>query len=736
MRKKHSHRAEKSARHATPSGHRSNKSGRSENKSRRAGASASAGNRDNNARSGKRSKHRRDESHHRHIPESLRQYVTGIIDMKSSGKAYLLPDQKDIEDVFIAANHTHRTLNGDRVKVLLFPRRGSVGKLEGQVVEILQRNKNYIVGIVERSGSYYFLAPDNPSVPVDIFLPQDTLKNAKAGEKVVVRIVDWPAKFNNPIGEVVSVLGQPGDNHVEMQSILADFNFPLSYPEAAEKEAEKMKDEVTPLDLKHRRDFRDIYTCTIDPVDAKDYDDALSFRPLPGGLVEVGVHIADVSHFVKPGSAIDQEAYDRATSVYLVDRTIAMLPERLSNDLCSLRADVDRFTFSAVFVIKPDTAEITDSWFGKGVIRSNKRFAYEQVQAVLEEAGAIETASGAQTAPAALNPNAVPAPSLAESEVQALIALFKISQKLKAARYAKGAINFHSQEVRFRLDPVTAKPLSVYIKEQKEANFLVEEFMLLANRSVAEWVGKRQKPFVYRVHDEPNPEKLNTFVEFVRKLGYKMNTRSRSGLVKSFNALLDQVNGRAEQNMIETISVRTMAKAYYSSNNIGHYGLAFKFYTHFTSPIRRYPDLMVHRLLEYYLSQENIAKPTDLAAIEERCEHSSEMERRAAEAERASVKYKQAEFLSDKIGETFYGLVSGVSKWGIYVALEGNYCEGMVPLRSLTDDFYELDEENYRVVGVRTGQSYKLGDRVRIRVDSVDMNKKQMNFSFVPEAKK
>lgn len=736
MRKKHSHRSEKSARHAANSGHRSNKSGRSENKSRRAGASASAGNRDNNARSGKRSKHRRDESHHRHIPESLRQYVTGIIDMKSSGKAYLLPDQKDIEDVFIAANHTHRTLNGDRVKVLLFPRRGSVGKLEGQVVEILQRNKNYIVGIVERSGNYYFLVPDNPSVPVDIFLPQDTLKNAKAGEKVVVRIVDWPAKFNNPIGEVVSVLGQPGDNHVEMQSILADFNFPLSYPEAAEKEAEKMKDEVTPLDLKHRRDFRDIYTCTIDPVDAKDYDDALSFRPLPGGLVEVGVHIADVSHFVKPGSAIDQEAYDRATSVYLVDRTIAMLPERLSNDLCSLRADVDRFTFSAVFVIKPDTAEITDSWFGKGVIRSNKRFAYEQVQAVLEEAGAIETASGAQTAPAALNPNAVPAPSLAESEVQALIALFKISQKLKTARYAKGAINFHSQEVRFRLDPVTAKPLSVYIKEQKEANFLVEEFMLLANRSVAEWVGKRQKPFVYRVHDEPNPEKLNTFVEFVRKLGYKMNTRSRSGLVKSFNALLDQVNGRAEQNMIETISVRTMAKAYYSSNNIGHYGLAFKFYTHFTSPIRRYPDLMVHRLLEYYLDQDKAAKPADLAALEERCEHSSEMERRAAEAERASVKYKQAEFLSDKIGETFYGLVSGVSKWGIYVALEGNYCEGMVPLRSLTDDFYELDEENYRVVGVRTGQSYKLGDRVRIRVDSVDMNKKQMNFSFVPETKK
>ncbi len=722
-------------RNSSSNGRGKQTAGRPSKQSRRA---ASAGDRHNENRNDKRhsrdgneavsgrgshgrSRDRNGGDRHRHIPESLRQYVTGIVDMKSSGKAYLLPDNKEIADVFIAANHTKHALGGDRVRVLLFPHRGSVGKLEGQVVEILQRNKNYIVGIVERSGAYYFLVPDNPSVPVDIFLPKETLKDAKDGEKVVVRITDWPQHLNNPVGEVIAVLGQPGDNHVEMQSILADYNFPLAYPAAAEAEAAKMKDEVTAADLRQRRDFRDVYTCTIDPADAKDFDDALSFRTLPDGQVEVGVHIADVSHFVKPGSAIDREAYDRATSVYLVDRTIAMLPERLSNDLCSLRADVERFTFSAVFTMKPETAEVTDFWFGKGVIRSNRRFAYEQVQAVLEKAGLTETLSeAAAQAPA-------PKPALKPDEKDALTSLFRLSQKFKAARYAKGAINFHSQEVRFHLDPVTAKPLGVYIKEQKEANFLVEEFMLLANRYVAEWAGKRKKPFVYRVHDEPNPEKLNTFVEFVRKLGYKMNTRSRSGLVKSFNTLLDSVVGKAEQNMIETISVRTMAKAYYSSNNIGHYGLAFKYYTHFTSPIRRYPDLMVHRLLEHYLGK---GGPVDLNALEERCEHSSEMERRAAEAERASVKYKQAEYLSDKVGEYFYGLVSGVSKWGIYVALEGNYCEGMVPLRSLTDDFYELDEENYRVVGTRTGQSYKLGDRVKIRVDSVDMNKKQMNFSF------
>lgn len=815
-------------------------------------------------------RHSKDERHpHKHIPESLRSYITGMVDMKSSGKAYIVPDNKEIEDVYIAPNNIGHSLHGDHVRVLLFPWRAG-HRMEGQIVEVLKRNKHNIVGTVDYAGKYAFLIPDSTNVVQSVFLPQENLGGAKQGQKVVARIEDWPAHLNNPIGKVTAILGRPGENNVEMQSILAEFDFPLSYPQEAIDEAAKMSEKVTSKELAARRDFRDIYTCTIDPADAKDFDDALSYRVLPNGNREVGVHIADVSHFVKPGSAIDAEAYERATSVYLVDRTIPMLPERLCNNLCSLNPNVDRFCFSVVFEMD-NKAQIKHFWIGKGLIHSNRRFTYEEAQAILESVGLAEksvstakgrickaeldrgkaascqqpesssgvsegeanasgrpvsakarirAASGSKEAASSSNLERLGSPE----DIEAVCELFRLSRILRDKRFKTGAINFHSQEVRFQLEPGTAKPLGVYIKESKESNHLVEEFMLLANRRVAELIGKcmkvradgngvygsestnrvgsfdrereamkdeavfegeeepvrmpvedpdaeaarserqfavsarskkkgrkglpgeeengeasrlsgrvkpisgKPKTFVYRVHDEPNPEKLATFTQFVGKLGYRMNLKNRSGLVKSFNNLLEAVEGKAEQNMIETIAVRTMAKACYSTHNIGHYGLAFPFYTHFTSPIRRYPDLMVHRLLENYIHG---GKSADAEEYEEKCVHSSDMEKKAADAERASVKYKQAEFLLDKVGQKFHGVISGVSKWGVFVCLDENYCEGMVPLRSLKDDYYELDEENYQVVGYRNGNVYKLGQEVWIRITEIDMNKKQLTFAFL-----
>lgn len=662
--------------------------------------------------------------HNRHIPESLRSYITGIVDMKSTGKAYILPDNKELEDVLIMPNNVGHALHGDHVRVLLFPQRGG-RRTEGQITEVLKRNKQNIVGTVEFSGKYAYLVPDSTNLSISIILPQDKLKGAKDGQKAVVRICDWPPHLNSPIGEVTAVLGEPGDNNVEMQSILAEYDFPLEYPQAAIKQAEKMSGKITGADLASRRDFRNIYTCTIDPADAKDFDDALSYRVLGNGNIEIGVHIADVSHFVQPGTPIDREAYERATSVYLVDRTIPMLPERLCNDLCSLNPNEDKFCFSAVFEMD-ENAKVLDFWVGKGLMHSNRRYTYQEAQDIIEAAGLAKDVEG----------NAANLKKLGKKQdIEAICAMFKLSKILREKRFKTGSINFHSQEVRFKLDPETAKPLGVYIKESKESNHLVEEFMLLANRYVAERIGKvrgkaKAKTFVYRIHDEPNPEKLAVFSQFVGKLGYKMNLKSRSGLIKSFNTLLEDINGKAEQNMIETIAVRTMAKACYSTCNIGHYGLSFPFYTHFTSPIRRYPDLMVHRLLERYLQG---GESVDEEEYEEYCQHSSDMEKKAADAERASVKYKQAEFLSDKVGQVFSGVISGVSKWGLYVCLDDNYCEGMVPLRSLNDDHYQLDEENYCVVGMHTGQTYKLGQPVRIMVQEIDMNKKQLTFAFAKE---
>ena len=634
-----------------------------------------------------------------------KKYITGTVEMKKTGKAYIISDEGG-EDIFVAPNNTHHALNGDHVKVLLFPKRKG-HKTEGQVVEILERKKTHYTGILEVSKNFGFVIPDSQLLPYDIFIPKSKLKKAKTGQKVLVNITDWPEHSNNPFGEIVEVLGKPGDNDVEMKSILADFDFPLSFPDKVLQEAEKISMEIPKEEIARRKDYRKVWTITIDPVDAKDFDDAISLKKLGDGLWEVGVHIADVTHYVKPDTVLDAEAYKRATSVYLVDRVIPMLPEKLSNGVCSLRPDEDKLTFSAIFKMN-DKAEVLSQWFGKTVIRSNRRFTYEEVQKI------IETKQG--------------------EFVKDILKLNELASIMRDIRFKNGAINFHTPEIRFKLDE-KGKPIETYVKESKEANHLVEEFMLLANKSVATFVGKPQKnkkpkTFVYRVHDEPNPEKLNTFTQFLNRLGYSLEIQSRETLARSFNNLFDQIKGKGEENMIETIAIRTMSKAYYSTDNIGHYGLAFPFYTHFTSPIRRYPDMMVHRLLERYLEGKRSASKE---FYEEKCEHASEMERRAADAERASVKYKQVEFLLDKVGKTFDGLISGVSKWGIFVELIESKSEGLIRFNDMKDDYYYLDEDNYQIIGKRYGQKLRLGDKVRVLVKNVNLERRQLDFELVEE---
>lgn len=630
-------------------------------------------------------------------------YVIGVVDMKQTGKAYVMPED-DSKDVFIAMNNTSHALSGDRVKVYLFPQRKS-RKREGQIVEILQRAKEDFVGIIQKHSNYSFLIPDSNSMPVDIFIPKEHSMDVKDGQKAIAKITEWPERANNPFGKIVKVLGNPGDNDVEMQSILSDFNFPLSFPKEVEREVKKLSDKISQKEIKRRRDFRDVMTFTIDPSDAKDFDDAISIQKLKNGNYEIGVHIADVSYYVQPHSALDKEAYRRGTSVYLVDRTVPMLPERLCNEICSLRQDEDSLTFSCVFEIN-ENAEILKHWIGRTIIHSNRRFTYEQVQEVIEQEKG--------------------------EKAEYILPLWNIAKTIRDKRFQKGAINFETQEVRFHLDK-DAKPIDVYIKESKEANWLVEEYMLLANKTIAESIGRKRnrnqvKTFVYRVHDEPNRDKLQTFKEFVSKLGYKIEDNSRKKLVNSFNNIFKQVEGKGQETMITTIALRTMSKAYYSTDNIGHYGLSFQYYTHFTSPIRRYPDVMVHRLLQRYLD--------DLPSVnkdeyEEYCERCSQMEKRAAEAERVSVKYKQAEYLADKIGQEFNGKISGVSKWGLYVLIDENKCEGLVRINTLDDDSYYLDEDNYQIIGRRYKNVYQLGQDVKVRIESVDMLKKQMIFSIV-----
>ena len=611
------------------------------------------------------------------------------------------------EPVLISERNSAHALTDDLVRVALFASRRGRGR-EGEVVEIVKRVHDTFVGELHVEKHYAFLITENRIMPNDIFIPKDLLKGGKNGDKAVVKMLEWPLDSKNPVGKVIDILGKSGENDAEMNAILAEYGLPYKYPEAVEEAAAKLPTGITEEEIAQREDFRGITTFTIDPVDAKDFDDALSIRPLGEGLWEVGVHIADVSHYVTEGSIIDKEAFKRATSIYLVDRTIPMLPERLCNFLCSLRPNEEKLSYSVIFTMN-DKAEVKKSHIARTIIKSDRRFSYEEVQEIIEKG---------------------------EGEYYDEIkVLNSLAQKMRGKRFQAGAIDFQQAEVRFRLDD-NGKPVSVYFTESNESHQLIEEFMLLANRTVAEKIGrktatnKNPKVFVYRIHDEPNPEKLSMLSKFVTKLGYKMKSPSgRTTSASALNTLLKDIHGTKEQNVIEQISLRTMQKARYSTENIGHYGLAFPYYSHFTSPIRRYPDLLVHRLLHRYLTQESrtVSKPK----YEDLCDHCSAQEQVAANAERASIKYKQVEFMSEHIGEVYDAVISGVTEWGLYAEINVNKCEGMIPMRTLQDDYYEFDDANYCLIGRRTRRKFTIGDPVRIRIVRANLDRKQLDFELV-----
>ncbi len=635
---------------------------------------------------------------------TLNKYVTGTIDRNNNGKTHLIPDDGG-EKIFIADRNLGHAMKNDKVRVLVYAKR-SGRQTEGEVVEIIERNRTTFVGVMNIVGGVSFVVVDNRLLSNDIYIPHGKLNDAKDGQKVFVKMTDWPEKAKNPFGEVIDVLGEVGENNTEMHAILAEYGLPYSYPEELTVLADQIDITISDEEIKRREDCRATTTFTIDPVDAKDFDDALSYKQLENGNVEIGVHIADVSHYVTPHSPIDKEAFDRATSVYLVDRTIPMLPEKLCNMVCSLRPNEDKLTYSVLFEMN-DKAEVVNYRITKAIICSNRRFTYEEAQTI------IETGQG--------------------EFCEELLAMNALAVQLRANRFKAGAISFERSEVRFNIDE-QGKPLSVYFKEAKEANKLVEEFMLLANRTVAEHIGKvkkgdRAKTFVYRIHDEPNQEKLANFSQFISRFGYKLKTSGKKNEISSaINRLLDNVAGKREQNLVETLAVRSMAKAIYTTDNIGHYGLAFDYYTHFTSPIRRYPDVLVHRLLFSYLQGGNSVKEE---TYEKMCQHCSDREQVAASAERASIKYKQVEFMSDKKGQVFDGVISGVTEWGLYVEITSNKCEGMVPLRDMDDDFYTYDEKNYCIIGRQSRKKYQLGDEVQIMVQRANLEKKQLDFVLV-----
>ncbi|WP_422082766.1 ribonuclease R [Ulvibacterium sp.] len=651
--------------------------------------------------------------------ENSKSHLTGIVDITGRGNAYVIIEGSD-EDVFVPYNKLNKAFHKDKVEVYVSPSRKGK-KLEGEIIKVLKRHKTEFVGIADIQRNFAFVRPKDIGMYTDIFVPKERLKNLKVndGDKVIVEMTDWPEDADSPYGRIIDVLGKPGEHHTEIHSILAEYGLPYEFPKEVEHFSKKLDTTIKAEEIAKRRDMRDTLTFTIDPKDAKDFDDALSFRVLDNGNYEIGVHIADVSHYVKPNTVLDDEAYERATSVYLVDRVVPMLPEILSNNACSLRPNEEKYTFSAIFEMTKK-AELRSQWFGRTVINSNERFAYEEAQHIIENREVHI-------------PREV---SIREKEytvsdeiVEAVLILDDLAKTMRQKRMDEGAISFDKVEVRFNLTEDN-EPESVYFKEAKDANKLIEEFMLLANKKVAEYIGiqKPKKTFVYRVHDNPDEDKLLALNGIISRFGHKLNFKDKKSISASLNKLLEDVKGKKEQNLVDTLAIRSMSKAIYTTENIGHYGLAFDYYTHFTSPIRRYPDVMVHRLLQHYLDK---GKSPNSELYEERCKHSSDMENLAANAERDSIKYMQIKFMQDHQDQEFIGVISGVTEWGIYVEIIENKCEGMVRIRDIIGDYYIFDEKEYALVGERTKEMYQLGDEVIVMVKKTDLIKRHLDFSLL-----
>lgn len=645
-------------------------------------------------------------------------YYEGTIDMTSRKTAYFIcPDFS--EDVFIPTNNLNRALDKDKVKVYVYNRRKGK-RPEGEVIEVVERNKTEFVGVIDIQANFAFVSTANPKMYTDIFIPKDKIGEAENGDVVLVTIEDWPKRADSPFGSVIRVLGKPGEHNTEIHAILAEYGLPSDFPVEVEVFAQKIDTSIQESEIAKRRDMRDTLTFTIDPKDAKDFDDALSFKKLENGNYEIGIHIADVSYYLEEGTILDDEAYQRATSVYLVDRVVPMLPEVLSNFACSLRPNEEKYTFSAIFEVS-ENAQVINQWFGRTVIYSDQRFAYEEAQYIIETKDSTIPVDISITGESYV---------VSDEITQATLKLDELAKILRKKRMANGAISFDKVEVKFNLDE-QGEPEGVYFKVSKDANHLIEEFMLLANRKVAEYIGKQKKTFIYRIHDEPNEDKLIAMQTVIAKFGYKIDFRNKGDISKSLNALMEEANGKKEQNLIDTLAIRSMSKAKYSTENIGHYGLAFDYYSHFTSPIRRYPDVMVHRLLQYYL--DNGASVNE-EVYEAKCLHCSNMESLATNAERDSIKYMQVKYMQDHQDEEFLGVISGVTEWGIYVEIVSNKCEGMVRIRDIKDDYYTFDEKQYALVGATSNSILQLGDEIYVKVKNADLVKKQLDFHFLRRA--